>query len=72
VMQRLHEDDVSGDILTREASYCHLLIPMEFDPSRYPVSSDGTQVLYEGNDLQQVIALLVFSPPQARTPESEQ
>jgi predicted phage terminase large subunit-like protein len=51
VMQRLHEDDVSGDILTREASYCHLMIPMEFDPSRYPVSRDGSQVLYEGNDL---------------------
>jgi hypothetical protein len=51
VMQRLHDDDVSGDILTREASYCHLMIPMEFDSSRYPVSSDSSQVLYEGNDL---------------------
>jgi hypothetical protein len=29
VMLRLHEDDVSGDILAREASYCHSMIPME-------------------------------------------
>ena len=34
IMQRLHEGDVSGDILAREANYCHMLIPMYFDPLR--------------------------------------
>jgi hypothetical protein len=57
IMQRLHEDDVSGDILTREADYCHLMIPMRFDPLRYPASADGLRTEYEdgtpfrGNDL---------------------
>jgi hypothetical protein len=41
IMQRLHEGDVSGDILAREANYCHLMIPMYFDPLRYPASEDG-------------------------------
>jgi hypothetical protein len=27
-MQRLRDNDVSGDILAREADYCHLMIPM--------------------------------------------
>jgi hypothetical protein len=27
IMQRLHEGDVSGDILSREANYYHLMIP---------------------------------------------
>ena len=27
IMQRLHQGDVSGDILSREANYCHLMIP---------------------------------------------
>ena len=26
-MQRLRDNDVSGDILAREADYCHLMIP---------------------------------------------
>jgi hypothetical protein len=42
IMQRLHENDVSGDVLNREADYCHLMIPMYFDPFRFPVSEDGT------------------------------
>ena len=40
-MQRLHEDDVSGDILARGAGYCHMMVPMYFDPLRYPSSPDG-------------------------------
>jgi hypothetical protein len=28
IMQRLHENDVSGDILAREADYCHMMVPM--------------------------------------------
>jgi hypothetical protein len=42
IMQRLHDADVSGDILAREANYCHMLIPMYFDPLRYPARADGT------------------------------
>lgn len=34
VMQRLHERDVSGFVLSEELGYEHILIPMEFDPSR--------------------------------------
>jgi hypothetical protein len=30
IMQRLHEGDVSGDILAREADYCHLMILLNF------------------------------------------
>jgi hypothetical protein len=41
IMQRLQEWDVSGDLLAREANYCHLMIPMYFDPFRYPASADG-------------------------------
>jgi hypothetical protein len=32
IMQRLHENDVSGDILARQGDYCHCT-PMYFDPS---------------------------------------
>jgi hypothetical protein len=35
-----HENDVSGDILAREANYWHM-IPMYFHPLRYPASDDG-------------------------------
>jgi hypothetical protein len=41
IMQRLHEGDVSGDILAREADYCHMMVPMYFDPLMYPASADG-------------------------------
>jgi hypothetical protein len=44
IMQRLHEDDVSGNILSREADYCHLMIPMRFEPMVYPVSLDGLRI----------------------------
>ena len=32
---------MSGDILAREANCCHMMIPMYFDPLRYPASADG-------------------------------
>jgi hypothetical protein len=58
IMQRLHGADVSGDILAREANYCHMLIPMYFDPLRYPASADGTATEdpetgepFEGNEI---------------------
>jgi predicted phage terminase large subunit-like protein len=34
IMQRVHEDDVSGDIISRQLDYVHLMLPMEFDPDR--------------------------------------
>jgi hypothetical protein len=58
IMQRLHEGDVSGDILAREANYCHMMVPMYFDPLRYPASADGertedpeTGEAFEGNEI---------------------
>jgi hypothetical protein len=57
-MQRLHENDVSGDILARESGYCHCMIPMYFEPLRYPSSADGertedpeTNEPFEGNEI---------------------
>ncbi|MEY5061828.1 MAG: hypothetical protein RIS45_1749 [Planctomycetota bacterium] len=34
IMQRLHEEDVSGVILDRQLGYDHIMLPMRFDPSR--------------------------------------
>lgn len=34
IMQRVHEADVSGTILELGLDYCHLMIPMEYDPAR--------------------------------------
>lgn len=34
IMQRLHEDDISGVILQLGMPYVHLMLPMEFDPAR--------------------------------------
>lgn len=34
IMQRLHEEDVSGVILDKKLGYDHIMLPMEFDPSR--------------------------------------
>lgn len=34
VMQRLHEEDVSGVILDKELGYDHIMLPMRYDPSR--------------------------------------
>jgi hypothetical protein len=57
-MQRLRDNDVSGDILAREADYCHLMIPMRFEPMAYPASADGlrtedpeTGEPFTGNDI---------------------
>jgi hypothetical protein len=57
-MQRLKDTDVFGDILSREADYCHLMIPMRFEPLIYPVSADGTRIAdpetdedFTGNEL---------------------
>ncbi len=42
IMQRLHEDDLSGHLLAR-GSYEHLLIPMHYDPKRARVTITGWQ-----------------------------
>ena len=41
VMQRLHEDDVSGHIIANDLEYEHLILPMEFEPERRCVTSIG-------------------------------
>ena len=35
IMQRLHEEDVSGKILSGDEDWCHLMIPMEYDWRRH-------------------------------------
>lgn len=44
IMQRVHEDDVSGAILADKLGYVHLCIPMEFEPDRrcFTFLRDGT------------------------------
>jgi predicted phage terminase large subunit-like protein len=34
VMQRVHQDDLSGALLARGLGFVHLMIPMEFEPDR--------------------------------------
>lgn len=41
IMQRLHEQDVSGTILSLKLGYEHLMLPMEFEPERKCVTSIG-------------------------------
>lgn len=41
IMQRLHEQDVSGVILSRKLGYEHLMLPMEFEASRRCRTSIG-------------------------------
>lgn len=38
IMQRVHEDDVSGVILSEDFGYTHLMIPMSYDPTRHCVT----------------------------------
>lgn len=35
IMQRVHEDDVSGNILDSELPYLHLCVPMEYEEDRH-------------------------------------
>lgn len=41
IMQRLHEDDTSGVILSGDFGYEHLCLPMRFDPARRCETSIG-------------------------------
>lgn len=45
IMQRLHEEDVSGHILASDWSdeWCHLMIPMQYESQRHCVTSIGWQ-----------------------------
>ena len=36
IMQRLHEQDLSGHILTTKPDYVHVFLPMEYDPGLTP------------------------------------
>jgi predicted phage terminase large subunit-like protein len=38
IMQRLNEGDVAGEILANEMGYCHLMLPMEYDPAPFIMS----------------------------------
>jgi predicted phage terminase large subunit-like protein len=41
IMQRIHEDDVSGMIIAEKLGYDHLMLPMKFDPQRRCTTSIG-------------------------------
>lgn len=41
IMQRLHENDLTGAILARQLGFWHLMIPMEFEPERTCVTPLG-------------------------------
>jgi len=43
IMQRVHEDDVSGSILSLGLDYCHLMIPMEYEAERQSMP-DGSPI----------------------------
>lgn len=54
VMQRVHENDVSGTILDGDMGYDHIMLPMRFDPDR----ACGTRLGYE--DPRQIDGELLF------------
>jgi predicted phage terminase large subunit-like protein len=37
IMQRLHEGDISGEVLANEMGYVHLCLPMEYEPAPYKI-----------------------------------
>ena len=43
IMQRLHEQDVSGIILEKDLGYDHIMLPMRFDPGRAFPTLLGTE-----------------------------
>jgi len=45
IMQRLHEEDVSGVIIEKQLGYCHLCLPMEYDSNRHCVTEIGFEDL---------------------------
>ena len=51
IMQRVHENDVSGHIITHETDYEILMIPMEWDGRRYTTSIGWTDPREEMGEL---------------------
>jgi predicted phage terminase large subunit-like protein len=43
IMQRLHEQDLTGHILAKNHDWCHLMLPMRYDETRHCVTSIGWQ-----------------------------
>lgn len=41
IMQRVHQEDVSGYIISRDLGYEHLMIPAEYEPERHCSTSIG-------------------------------
>ena len=41
IMQRIHQDDVSGHIIQNDLGYEHLMLPMEYEPERRCYTSIG-------------------------------
>jgi predicted phage terminase large subunit-like protein len=41
IMQRVHERDISGEIIAKEMGYEHLMLPMEYEPERHCRTSIG-------------------------------
>jgi len=51
VMQRLHEDDVSGVILDNNMGFTHLCLPMEYEPERKCETPWGEDIRTEDKEL---------------------
>ena len=51
IMQRLHEKDTSGLILSKDFGYVHLCLPMEFEPARRCVTPIFTDPRTEAGEL---------------------
>lgn len=51
IMQRVHENDVSGHIISHEPDYEHLLIPMEWDGRRFTTSIGWTDPRTEHGEI---------------------
>lgn len=51
VMQRLHEEDISGMLLSEKHGYVHLMLPMEFEPNRRCVTQWGADPRTQAGEL---------------------
>ena len=61
IMQRVHEDDVSGAILELGLDYVHLMIPMEFEPDRsMPTKIGWVDPRHDPDDLDGCTGLLAW------------
>lgn len=64
IMQRVHEEDVSGAILSLGLDYCHLMIPMEYDTGRQMPNDLGWVDPRAANDNDGELAWEARFPPQ--------